>query len=106
MDITMKKNQRNSNIAFNNFQELVFCHSRDLVSSKYSKLIETGPAMYSAKEIIENNEIEIFRAFRTYTNTNDTCAEVPKTPILAYLYLFNEFCTCHCKMVAQSIYSK
>ncbi|CAI2384321.1 unnamed protein product [Moneuplotes crassus] len=106
MNITMKKGSNNSNIAFTNFQELLFLHSKNFISDKYPKLIETGNPVWSAEQIRENEELDIFYAFRTYTNSEDTCIEVPKTPILAYLYLFDEFCACHCRMVAESIASK
>lgn len=72
MDITMKKTPQNSNIAFTSFQELVFQHSRNLISDKYSKLIDTGQLIWSAAEIIENSEVEVFKAFRTYTNCEET----------------------------------
>ena len=90
-DITMKKTPKNSNIAFTNFQELVFNHSKNILSDKYHKYVETGDPIWSADQLRENGEVDIFKRFRTYTNHEETCQEVPKTPILAYLYLFDEF---------------
>lgn len=106
MDISMKKSPKNSNISFTSFQELVFHHSRGKTSSRYPKLIETGEPKWSASEVVENDEIEIFKVLRTYRTSLDTVPNYPKTPVFAFLYLFEKFLECHCQTVAESIASK
>lgn len=106
MNMDMRKNSDHSQICLTHFQELVYYHSKDKLSTKYPKLIETGEPKWIASEILENNELEIFKAFRSYQQSEEICPTEPKTPILAYLYLFDQFLECHCRMVAESIASK
>ena len=106
MDISMKKSPMNSNISFTAFQELVFFHSRGLESTRYPKLIDCGEPKWSSQEIIDNEELETFRLFRLYKNSDENVPSEPKTPVLAYLYLIDQFIGCHCQTIAQSIASK
>lgn len=106
MDISMKKSPKNSNISFTSFQELVFNHSRGKTSNRYPKLIETGEPKWSASEVVENDEVEIFKILRTYKTSIETVPKEPKTPAFTFLYLFEQFLECHCQTVAEAIASK
>lgn len=106
MDISMKKSLKHSGISFTPFQELVSVHSKGMLSDRYPRILETSKPNYDPEEIINNNEVEIFMAFREYKNNNANCPSEPKSTVLAYLYLVFEFLECHCKTVAKSIRSK
>lgn len=91
MDISMKKIEKHSGVAFTAFQDLVYTHSKGKLSDKYPKLIDTSDPKWSADEVIENNEVELFKLFREYRNSDANCPAEPKSPVLAYLYLFDKF---------------
>lgn len=106
MDISMKKIDKHSGVAFTAFQDLVYVHSTGKLSDKYPRLIETPEPKWSEIEVVDNDEVELFKRFRVYQNTDETCPKEPKTPVLAYLYLIDKFCQSHCQTVANSIASK
>lgn len=69
MDVSMKKVEKHSGVAFTSFQDLVYIHSKGKLSDKYPKLIDTGEPKWSSQELVDNHEIDLFRVFRLYQNS-------------------------------------
>jgi hypothetical protein len=103
--VTMKKSKSRSGVTFTVFQDLVSHHSKGQMLDKYSKTIFTGVSKNNEQEIVENNEVELFKKMREYEDIDVVCEIEPKSSILAFMYLVNRFLKLHCKTLAKSIES-
>ena len=98
MNITMKKSNRDM-VCFTDFQELVYLHSIGEITRKYTQMIvlpEFAEIVRSNKEnfiqeIIDKDEVFIFKEFRWYKNSQELEAYVPKSAILGFLFWVDQF---------------
>ena len=112
-NITMTKSHRDL-VWFTDFQELVYRHSFGEITSKYDPIIITeeyaeiaqGNKDSLIQEIIEKDEIPIFKEYRWYKNSQEVDAIVPKSLILSFLFCFDQFLQSHCQTIGKSIASK
>lgn len=58
------------------------------------------------QEIIDKDEIPIFKEFRWYKNSQEIDAIVPKSSLLGFLFCIDQFLQSHCQTIGKSIASK
>ena len=113
MNISITKKGREVH-SFTDFQELLFRHSLGEITRKYDAILineDMGSIIsYNSieliQEIIDKNEIDILKDFRCYKNNQNADAQVPKSKILCFLFLVDQFLQSHWQIIGKSIHSK
>lgn len=96
------------------FQELMFLHSVGKKSDKYDWKVMTEEMYENAlerqeefvDEIITKDETKLLHVFRWYKNYQEDDTILPKSRILCFLFLIDEFVKNHCMTICKSIGSK